>query len=164
MARPSSNEAGEASGLAGKRTSRQRGSLAQEGRRATARNGSGAKHEAVYAELGRRRQATLLAAGWAIGLGSAIFLVYIGISIEESYMSVARTRTFRSGNSEAVRLPKEVAFGENVELVIVRSGDVMTIYKAKMTVQEMVTKLRSMPTPPDVEVRDTDEIPERVGL
>jgi antitoxin VapB len=118
----------------------------------------------VYAELSQRRQATLLAAGWAIGLGSAIFLVYTGISIEESYMSVARTRTFRSGNSEAVRLPKEVAFGENVELVIVRSGDVMTIYKAKMTVQEMVTKLRSMPTPPDVEVRDTDEIPERVGL
>ena len=45
-------------------------------------------------------------------------------------MPIARTRTFRSGNSEALRLPKDVAFGEDVELVIVRSGEVMTIYPA----------------------------------
>jgi antitoxin VapB len=40
-------------------------------------------------------------------------------------MPIARTRTFRSGNSEALGLPKDVAYGEDVELVIVRSGDVM---------------------------------------
>ena len=31
-------------------------------------------------------------------------------------MTVARSRTFRSGNSEAVRLPKDVAYGDDVEL------------------------------------------------
>ena len=34
------------------------------------------------------------------------------------------------GNSEAIRLPKDVAFGEGAGLVIGRSGDVMTIYPA----------------------------------
>jgi antitoxin VapB len=42
-------------------------------------------------------------------------------------VTVAGSRTFKSGNSEAVRLPKDVAFGDGVELIIVRSGDVMSI-------------------------------------
>lgn len=74
------------------------------------------------------------------------------------------TRTFRSGNSEAIRLPKDVAFGENVELVIVRSGDVMTLYPAKKTFADMLDRLRCLPIPPEVEERDQDELPEREGL
>jgi antitoxin VapB len=76
-------------------------------------------------------------------------------------MPVARTRTFRSGNSEALRLPKDVAYGEDVELVIVRSGDVMTIYPAATSVAAMVKRLRSLPAPPNVERRDEEELPER---
>ena len=49
-------------------------------------------------------------------------------------MARARTRTFRNGNSEAIRLPRDVAFGEDVELMIVRSGDVMTIYPAETSI------------------------------
>lgn len=79
-------------------------------------------------------------------------------------MPIARTRTFRSGNSEALRLPKDVAFGEDVELVIVRSGDVLTIYPAGTTVPEMIARLRAMPAPPAVEVRESDGVPERPGL
>jgi antitoxin VapB len=79
-------------------------------------------------------------------------------------MTVARTRTFRSGNSEAVRLPKDVAFGDDVELVIVRSGDVMTIYPAEMSIAEMVDRLRALPAPPGIERRDDEELPEREGL
>ncbi|MCU0619490.1 MAG: AbrB/MazE/SpoVT family DNA-binding domain-containing protein [Gemmatimonadaceae bacterium] len=79
-------------------------------------------------------------------------------------MPTARTRTFRSGNSEALRLPKDVAFGEDVELVIVRSGDVLTVYPAALTVPEMVERLRALPAPPTVERRETDELPERPGL
>jgi len=79
-------------------------------------------------------------------------------------MTIARSRTFRSGNSEALRLPRNVAFGEDIELVIVRSGNVLTIYPAAMTVAEMAERLRELPSPPEVEVRDTDEIPERSGL
>lgn len=79
-------------------------------------------------------------------------------------MTIARTRTFRSGNSEAVRLPRDVAFGENVELVIVRSGDVMTIYPAATTIAALVARLRSLPVPPAIERRDGEELPERAGL
>ena len=79
-------------------------------------------------------------------------------------MTVARSRTFKSGNSEAVRLPKDVAFGEGVELIIVRSGDVMTIYPAQMTVTEMLSRLRALPVPPEIEVRETESLPERDAL
>lgn len=79
-------------------------------------------------------------------------------------MTIARSRTFRSGNSEAVRLPKDVAFGEDVELVIVRSGDVMTIYPAATTIPEMVATLRELPAPTYIERRDDEELPARDGL
>jgi len=81
-------------------------------------------------------------------------------------MTTAKTRTFKSGNSEAVRIPKDMAFGEGVELVIVRSGDVMTLYPApqKKSLKEMFQALRDLPGPGEIEERDTEEIPERPGL
>lgn len=79
-------------------------------------------------------------------------------------MSVARSRTFRSGNSEALRLPRNVAFGEDVELVLVRSGDVLTVYPAAMSIPEMAARLRELPAPPYIEEREVDELPERLGL
>ena len=79
-------------------------------------------------------------------------------------MTIVRGRTFRSGNSEAIRLPRGVAFGEDVDLVIVRSGDVMTIYPAATSVPEMLARLRALPAPATVETRDDEEIPERPRL
>ena len=82
-------------------------------------------------------------------------------------MTTVKTRTFKSGNSEAVRLPKEIAFGAGVELVAVRSGDVLTLYPApapKMTVAEMLEELQKLPAPSYIEERDTGEIPEPTGL
>lgn len=79
-------------------------------------------------------------------------------------MPVARTRTFKSGNSEAIRLPKDVAFGENTDLVVVRSGDVMTIYPAATSIAAMIKRLRSLPAPPTIEQRDREELPERKRL
>ena len=74
-------------------------------------------------------------------------------------MTVAKTRTFRSGNSEAVRLPKDVAFGEDIALVIVRSGDVLTLYPAATSIPEMITRLEALPVPPSIEARDDEELP-----
>ena len=79
-------------------------------------------------------------------------------------MTVMRTRTFKSGNSEAIRIPRGLAFGEGAELVIIRSGDVMTIYPAKTSVADMVAALEKMPKPSEIEKRDDEEIPERPGL
>ncbi len=79
-------------------------------------------------------------------------------------MTVAKTRTFRSGNSEAIRLPKDVAFGEDLELVLVRSGDVLTVYPAATSIPEMIARLEALPVPPSIEERDDEELPERAGL
>ena len=78
-------------------------------------------------------------------------------------MARARSRTFRSGNSEALRLPKDVAFGNDVELVLIRSGDVLTIYPATLTIPQMVARLNTLPSPSAIEIRETDELPERLG-
>jgi hypothetical protein len=51
-----------------------------------------------------------------------------------------------------------------VELVVVRSGDVMTIYPAKTSIPEMIERLRALPMPPAIEQRDEEELPEREGL
>lgn len=79
-------------------------------------------------------------------------------------MTVIRTKTFKSGNSEAIRLPREVAFGEGTEVMIVRSGDVMTIYPVRMSIKDMIARLKELPPSPGIEERDVIEIPERDGL
>ena len=37
------------------------------------------------------------------------------------------SKTFKSGNSEALRLPKEVAFGPDVEVTIRKVGETLTV-------------------------------------
>jgi antitoxin VapB len=82
----------------------------------------------------------------------------------EVVMSTASSRTFKSGNSEAVRLPKSVAFGEELDVTIVRSGEVLTIYPAKPSVSDLIAKLAELPRPASVEARDEEPLPERPGL
>jgi antitoxin VapB len=86
------------------------------------------------------------------------------MTTKEARMTIAQSRTFRSGNSEAVRLPRDVAFGRDMELTIVRSGDVLTIYPAKPPVADLIARLDALPKPSSVEVRDQEELPERPGL
>jgi antitoxin VapB len=79
-------------------------------------------------------------------------------------MTVTTSRTFRSGNSEAVRLPKDVAFGRDIEVTIVRSGEVLTIYPKRQPIAEMIDRLNALPKPPSIQTRDEDLFPEREGL
>jgi antitoxin VapB len=79
-------------------------------------------------------------------------------------MTVVTSRTFRSGNSAAVRLPKEVAYDGDVEVTIVRSGDVLTIYPKRLSVADMLARLAELPPPGAIEVRDVAPLPERRGL
>lgn len=74
---------------------------------------------------------------------------------------MARTRVFKSGNSQAVRIPAEIAYSDtDVELEITRLGDVITIYPAPRTRSEAWTLLRSLPKPPP-EIREPIEVPDR---
>jgi antitoxin VapB len=78
---------------------------------------------------------------------------------------VVTSRTFRSGNSEAVRLPKEFAFGEGVEVEIVKNGDSLTIRrKAQYSGRDLVEALDKLPKPERVQEREPIEFPERRGL
>jgi antitoxin VapB len=71
------------------------------------------------------------------------------------------TRIFKSGNSQAVRIPAELAYDDlSIDLRITRLGDVITIYPARESLKDAVAKLRSLPKPA-VEIREPIEVPER---
>jgi antitoxin VapB len=75
---------------------------------------------------------------------------------------MAITRIFKSGNSQAVRIPAELAYADmSVELKITRMGDVITIFPARDSLRDAVAILREMPKPPEVEEREPTEMPER---
>jgi antitoxin VapB len=68
------------------------------------------------------------------------------------------TKTFKSGNSEAVRLPQGVGFGVGVAVHVAREGDRVVITPAR-------ADLKAIDAPPDgVQKRDPFEFPERTRL
>lgn len=86
-------------------------------------------------------------------------------------MGIVDSKTFKSGNSVAVRLPKEVAFAPDIRVTIERQGDVLTIRpvedaaEMKARVRELVEALRAVGPAEEVERYDsTLDGPERPGL
>lgn len=76
---------------------------------------------------------------------------------------MAKTRAFRSGNSQAVRIPAEIAYADvSLELEITRLGDVITIVPArKKSLKDAVKALRAVPKPARVEKREPIDVPLR---
>jgi antitoxin VapB len=80
------------------------------------------------------------------------------------------TRTFKSGNSEAVRLPQGIGFGVGVAVHVERDGDRVVITPAhdpaeeKRKLLELVETLRSLPAPGVAQEREPIEFPDRPGL
>ena len=80
------------------------------------------------------------------------------------------TKTFKSGNSVAVRLPKGFAIPANVEVALEKSGDTVIIrtlrdpVAAKKALLVMLDELQKLPKPPTVQKRDPFEFPDRSGL
>ncbi len=65
---------------------------------------------------------------------------------KKSTTSTATTRVFKSGNSQAVRIPAEMAYDStDTELTITRNGDVITISPKRASVREMIAALRALP-------------------
>jgi antitoxin VapB len=72
---------------------------------------------------------------------------------------MAPTRVFKSGNSQAVRIPAELAYSDTgIDLEITRLGDVITICPSRE-----VATLQRMPKPPRIEKRRPIEVPLRRG-
>jgi len=75
---------------------------------------------------------------------------------------MALTRAFKSGNSQAVRIPAELAYDDtNIELSIDRYGDVIVIAPVHQNLSEMVKALRAMPKPSEIERYEPIETRER---
>jgi antitoxin VapB len=73
-----------------------------------------------------------------------------------------RTRAFKSGNSQAVRIPAELAYADtDLDLEISRLGDVLTIFPARNNMSDVVAALRGMPKPRHVEKRQPIDVPVR---
>jgi antitoxin VapB len=79
-------------------------------------------------------------------------------------VTTVTSRISQSADGEEIRLPDEIAFGRELEVTIVRTGDVLTIYPKQKPVAVMIAKLRELPGPDDIEVRDADVVPDRPGL
>lgn len=63
-------------------------------------------------------------------------------------MKVVHGRTFKSGNSEAVRLPKDIGFGAGTAVIIERKDDVVTIKSATApSMRDRVEAFRKRPRP-----------------
>ena len=72
------------------------------------------------------------------------------------------TRVFKSGNSQAVRVLAELAYSETgTDLQITRLGDVITIFPVQKSLKDALAALRGMAKPPDVEIYEPIELPER---
>ncbi|MDX2145288.1 MAG: hypothetical protein SFV19_18190 [Rhodospirillaceae bacterium] len=72
------------------------------------------------------------------------------------------TRVFKSGNSQAVRIPAEYAYADtDTELTITRLGDVITIFPAQQTLKDGIAALRATPKPSAVEKREPIDMPDR---
>ncbi len=73
-----------------------------------------------------------------------------------------QTRAFKSGNSQAVRIPADLAYSDiGLDLNITRMGDVITIFPSRGSLKDAVAILRELPKPPEVESRRAIELPER---
>lgn len=86
-------------------------------------------------------------------------------------MNAPRTsRTFKSGNSEAVRLPKGLGFGVGAEVVIERRGNELVLRAAKDPAEEkaklrrLIDKLNEIGPVGEIEKREPIEFPDRPGL
>lgn len=79
-------------------------------------------------------------------------------------MTRASSKTFKSGNSAAVRLPKDFGVGIGVELDLVRTGEVIVITRKRPSIDDMLRELDALPSPGEIEVRDSDVVPYRHGI
>lgn len=74
---------------------------------------------------------------------------------------MATTKVFRSGNSQAVRIPAEMAYADGTELTITRSGDTVLLHPKRPAMQETIAALRALPSVPVIEDDERIEIPDR---
>ena len=91
--------------------------------------------------------------------------------ISKTMRAPSHSRTFKSGNSEAVRLPKGLGFGIGAEIVVERQGENVILRPAKdahhvrRVVKALLADLEAIGRPDDgVQARPDFEAPHRPDL
>jgi len=85
-------------------------------------------------------------------------------------MNAVSSKTFRSGNSVALRLPRALGIPADVEMRIEKEGDFLVVRPArdpaaeKAKVARLVEALEALPAPGAVQSREPIEFPDRPGL
>lgn len=87
-------------------------------------------------------------------------------------MGVHETRTFKCGNSEAVRLPKEFAFGPGTPVRLERDGDAVVIRpvlaedpeEVRRQLRRLIADLNAIGRAGEIETREPIDFPDRPGL
>ncbi|UVO51917.1 hypothetical protein M0208_15875 [Sphingomonas sp. SUN019] len=85
-------------------------------------------------------------------------------------MGVIETKTFKSGNSVALRLPKSLGFDADMPVTIEQVGNSLRITpvsdaaEGKRRVRELVEALLAMDPVGEIEKRIPIEFPDRPGL
>jgi antitoxin VapB len=85
-------------------------------------------------------------------------------------MGAVRTKTFKSGNSVAVRLPAEFGFAAGLSVTVERDGSGVKVrpmtdpVEEKRKVADLVAKLRALGPVGEIQVREPIEFPDRPGL
>ncbi len=86
-------------------------------------------------------------------------------------MGVHESKTFKSGNSVALRLPKGLAIGPDEKMLIEQNGDVLTVRRAdspsavRAELLALIADLEEIGAPSDgVQKRERFEFPDRAGL
>lgn len=75
------------------------------------------------------------------------------------------TKLFKNGNSQAVRIPSELAYGNwDIELTIERHGDELIIRPAQRRLVDVLSKFASFPSNFMAEGRGLDQEEEREAL
>ncbi len=64
---------------------------------------------------------------------------------------MATTKVFKSGNSLAVRLPREIAFPEGSEVVVTRQGESLLVSPARLDMKTLASRLALAPAPPPLQ-------------
>jgi len=79
--------------------------------------------------------------GWILGFTFASSWIKMYMYIQKGF-AMANTKLFKNGNSQAVRIPAELAYSTwDVDLVIERQGDELRIRPAQRRVGDVLGKL-----------------------
>lgn len=85
-------------------------------------------------------------------------------------MGAHESKTFKSGNSIALRLPRALGVGPDERMLIEQNGEVLTVRRLKDPAEEkrkllaLVETLRAIGRSGEVEAREPIEFPDRPGL